>query len=141
MTAGTVLKEVRTDSKAGRMGSFLIWGLLVGFLLFSATSLKAQSFFQQLPDLPLMAGLSELTDAGLSFDKPEGRIVEAFAQGPASGGPDAPDVLRFYEQSLPQLGWQAGEDPNTYYREKEKLVLQVEQEQERLLLHLSLSPR
>ncbi|HEY9548625.1 MAG TPA: hypothetical protein VIR45_03910 [Kiloniellaceae bacterium] len=34
-----------------------------------------------IPDLPLMPGLKELPDSGLVFDKPGGRIVEAFARG------------------------------------------------------------
>src|SRR5919106_2367086 len=54
-------------------------------------------------DLPLMPGLEELPDAGVVFDKPAGRIVDAYAQGrvtPAS-------VLDFYGKALPQLGWRA----------------------------------
>lgn len=52
-------------------------------------------------DLPLPAGLVEDVDAGISFDKPEGRIVEAIARGSV---PQA-DVAAFYRSSLPGLGW------------------------------------
>lgn len=53
-------------------------------------------------DVPLMPGLSEVRDVGVIFDKPGGRIVEAYAVGPvASAG-----VEQFYGETLPQLGWQ-----------------------------------
>ena len=141
MTAEQSRKSVRAHNQMHWARIFLAGAIAACLLFASPALLRAQTFFQQLPDLPLMAGLTELTEAGLLFDKPEGRIVEAFAQSSANNGPQAQEVLRFYEQSLPQLGWQAGQEPNTYFREKEKLVLQIEQRPENLLLHLSLSPR
>ncbi len=78
-------------------------------------------YFTELPDLPLMPGMAEMPGAGLSFDKPEGRIVEVYAQG--EGTADA--VLRFYRQTLPQLGWEAA-GPRRFRREGEVLDLEVE---------------
>ena len=77
-------------------------------------------FVADVEDLPLMPGLSEIAGAGLVFDKPEGRIVEAYARGSLT--PEA--VLAFYRRSLPQLGWAAA-GPAAYHREGERLDLEV----------------
>ena len=61
----------------------------------------AAGFLGGVEDLPLMAGLTEVTEARMVFDKPAGRIVEAFAVGQLE-----PEAVRvFYRQALPQLGW------------------------------------
>jgi hypothetical protein len=85
-------------------------------------SARAQNvgYVANVEDLPLMPGLSEIAGAGLVFDKPEGRIVEAYARGSLT--PEA--VLAFYRRSLPQLGWVAA-GPAAYHREGERLDLEV----------------
>ena len=50
-----------------------------------------------------MAGLAELTDEALFYDKPEGRIVEVAARGAVL----QKDAMAFYADTLPQLGWSA----------------------------------
>jgi len=89
-----------------------------------------------IPDLPLMPGLQELPDSGLVFDKPGGRIVEAFAQG--SMTPEA--VAAFYEETLPQLGWRH-EGRGAYLREGERLELGVGREAGRTTVHFRLFPQ
>ncbi len=75
-------------------------------------------FVAGIEDLPLMGGLAEVADAGVSFDKPEGRIVTGYAHGPL----DEARVRGFYRETLPQLGWEAaGRD--LYLREGEALSL------------------
>lgn len=82
------------------------------------TAADTAAYIDKIADLPLMEGLREVPDAGVSFDKPSGRIVEAFAHGDTT----AAAVRRFYERTLPQLGWAAlGRD--AYARESEKLTL------------------
>lgn len=58
-------------------------------------------FVADIDDLPLMPGLSEDRAAGVVFESPGGRIVEAVARGTVT----APDVRAFYDRTLPQLGW------------------------------------
>ena len=75
-------------------------------------------FVKEVVDLPLMPGLAEVADAGVIFDKPDGRIVEAYAQGVV----ERAAVLQFYSKTLPQLGWhEAG--ATEFQREGEKLSL------------------
>jgi hypothetical protein len=96
----------------------------------------ADGFLSRLEDLPLAPGLSEDAGAGLSFDSAGGRIVEAYAYGSLT----ADQVLRFYEETLPQLGWTT-EGERQYRRGSERLRLELTQSGQRLTVHYSLSPQ
>jgi hypothetical protein len=74
------------------------------------------TFVAEIPDLPLMPGLEEVPDAAVVFDKPAGRIVEAYAEGAVTRAA----VAAFYARTLPQLGWRAL-GPEGYSREGERL--------------------
>ncbi len=67
-----------------------------------------------------MPGLAEVSDAGIVFDTPGGRIVEAYAKGAARRA----EVIGFYSQTLPQLGWQSVGD-SAYRREGERLEIVI----------------
>jgi len=96
----------------------------------------ADVFLSRLEDLPLAPGLSEDAAAGLSFDSAGGRIVEAYARGDLTKD----QVLRFYEETLPQLGW-AAESERQYRRGGERLRLELTQSGQGLTVHYSLSPQ
>jgi hypothetical protein len=81
---------------------------------------RAGVFLSGFEDLPLMPGLSEVAGAGVVFDTPSGRIVEAYAEGSVTSA----EVAAFYAGTLPQLGWRsmrAGE----FRRENEVLRLEI----------------
>ena len=106
-------------------------------LLAPADPLGAEEarYVAEIPDLPLMPGLRELREAGVVFDKPSGRIVEAYAQGPVT----PQEILAFYEESLPQLGWRrSGEG---YAREGETLLIDVIEGTDPLTLRFVLRPQ
>jgi len=71
-------------------------------------------------DLPLMLGLTQVADAGMVFDTPSGRIVEAYANGKVA----ARDIAAFYERTLPHLGWKKLSE-HRYRREGEILDLEI----------------
>ncbi len=76
-------------------------------------------FVGGMEDLPLMAGLTEISGAGMVFDTPAGRVVEVFASGTVS----RTRVIAFYAATLPQLGWR--QDAETlFHREGERLALE-----------------
>lgn len=79
-----------------------------------------RGFVAGFEDLPLMPGLTQVTDAGTVFDTPSGRIVDAYANGAVA----AEDVAAFYARTLPQLGWQRISD-HRYRREGERLDLEI----------------
>jgi len=117
--------------------------LCLGLLLAPATvpeptaPARAETgFVADIADLPLMPGLSEVPDAGVTFDKASGRIVEAFAHGAVA----ATAVRRFYRGTLPQLGWdRLGRD--AYAREGERLTLDYLGEDGDLTVRYTLAPR
>jgi hypothetical protein len=96
----------------------------------------ADNYVAGIPDLPLKPGLEALPDSGVVFDKPGGRIVEAFAQGDVS----PQSVTAFYDETLPQLGWQR-EAPGVYLREGERLQLAFSQDAGRITVHFRLLPQ
>jgi hypothetical protein len=93
--------------------------LLVGSAPAGGSADDATRFLATIDDLPLMPGLTEDANAGVNFDSPAGRIVEAFAFGSVSER----QVLDFYAATLPQLGWRQDGDAE-FSRERE--VLQLE---------------
>ncbi len=97
---------------------------------------QVQSYIAQVEDLPLMPGLAEIEGAGVVFDKPDGRIVEAFAQGEVAR--DA--VLAFYGKTLPQLGWRAV-GAAIFQRENESLSLDFLDGGGALIVRFTLVPR
>ena len=91
--------------------------ILVG-LLGALSPAGAQGFFALLEDVPVMPALSPVDDAGIEFDAPSGRIVEAYA----IGATDRDSVLAFYRETLPQLGWRP-DAGNSFLRESESLKI------------------
>ena len=72
------------------------------FLLFLGEGIKAQGiFFRAIDDLPLMIGLSEIEGETMVFESSSGRIAEVLSSGEVK----REQVIRFYSETLPQLGW------------------------------------
>jgi hypothetical protein len=110
----------------------------------SSTQSSAGAFLSTLEDVPLMPGLIEIAGAGMVFDKPDGRIAETFAEGALA----VAAVRRFYEESLPQLGWRlrarriAGAAPGdlVFERENERLSIGVAGKDGALRVRFALFP-
>jgi hypothetical protein len=110
--------------------------LLLSLFLFAAAPLRAEEFVAGTEDVPLMPGLKPLPNSDVVFDKPEGRIVEARAEGVTT----REKVEAFYTASLPPLGWKpVGRD--TWQRDAERLRLDFTNSGSRLAVGFTLSPR
>ncbi len=122
-------------SPLGRLGAPLV--ALLGFALLSSAEGAAQGggFVAEVADLPLMPGLEEVEGAGVAFDKPAGRIVEAYARGDVT----REAVLAFYRDTLPQLGWTEAGGGN-FRREGERLALEFLEGDGPLTLRFTLKP-
>ena len=114
--------------------------IVLGLGLLSAPlSAQDSGFIEKVTDLPLMPGLSEVKDAGVVFDKPDGRIVEAYAEGEV----ERKAVLGFYHDTLPQLGWtraKASGAAATFRREGENLALDFLDGGGALVVRFTLTP-
>lgn len=121
------------------MGLMILLGLgMMGpqSSLSAAATAPQAGFLSNLDDIPLMPGLAERKDLAVSFDKPEGRIVEAYAEGSLT--PAA--VSKFYASTLPQLGWRS-QGNNRFAREGEELILNFTTAAKKLTVQFSLSPK
>lgn len=124
----------------------MIW---LGAALLWPAALAAQPlmFLSVIDDVPLMAGLNEVPDSAVVFDKPEGRIVEV----QATGALEVAEVTSFYRQALPQFGWNP--DPTakeastrrlfrlTFVRDNERLTVEVERAGGKTAASFALAPR
>ena len=82
----------------------------------------AAGFLQAIEDVPLADGLSE-ADEAVVFESEQGRVV----QTTASGSVDAGAISRFYQASLPALGWRpvASGGGLAFARENETLGITI----------------
>jgi len=134
---------VAAHVRAGAIAALLA-GLLAGPVALGAigsaaaqqTALPGDGYVADIADLPLMRGLEEVAQAGMAFDKPAGRIVEAYAQGAV----DAAAVRRFYRETLPQLGWRRL-GPDRFAREDEQLEIDYLGDDGDLTVRYTLQPR
>ena len=94
------------------------------------------AYLAAVADLPLMPGLAEVPGAGLVFDQPSGRIVEAYAQGAVSRAA----VRAFYLDTLPNLGWRAKAEA-LFQREGEELRLDISSANGALVVRFTLQPQ
>jgi hypothetical protein len=109
---------------------------VVLFVVSDALAEDGGDLITDIEDLPIMPGLNEVPDAGLVFDKPSGRIVQAYAEGQVH----KTEVLDFYRQTLPQLGWRA-EGRDRFAREDEALTLLVREMGDGVVVEFRLAPR
>jgi hypothetical protein len=123
-----------TESRPrGRLACCAVLALLLVASPRSARSVDG--FLSIVEDLPLMAGLTEDKTSSLAFDTADGRIVDAYAHGTVSER----QVVDFYGETLPQLGWKA-EGKTQYARNGERLRLDFAQGAGGLTVHYALSP-
>ena len=94
---------------------------LIFFLCFWVFPACAQTVYVAgSEDVPLMDGLVHLPDMDMTFDAPEGRIVQTTAYSETLS---PKEVKAFYAESLPQLGWKC--TGREFVRENETLSVET----------------
>lgn len=78
------------------------------------------TFIAGAEDVPLPEGVRQDADAGLAYDTPAGRIVDAYLLSDSRSGAE---ILGFYDRTLPQLGWRI--ENGRFVREDEVLTVEV----------------
>ena len=95
----------------------------------------SQTFFSQIEDLPIAPGMQEIGPAGLFFQSSSGRILVAVARGEGK----IPVIRRFYEKSLPPLGWRFVKT-GIYLRNSEMLKMRFQKSLGEISLYLHIVP-
>ncbi len=114
------------------LAAAFVWGWAV---LSPTPGIGDDGFIAGITDLPLMPGLREIPEATLIFDKPDGRLVKATAEGAA----EATALWQFYEATLPQLGWRR-RSRGKFYRDGEILRIHVEKNDSKLTVRFAIAP-
>ena len=93
------------------------------FLLFFffATPVLADDFLAGTEDVPLMQGLTLLSDETFDFDTEDGRLY--FSK--ANTSVDSAKVWDFYRKTLPQLGW-VEKETGSFAREGDILRISID---------------
>lgn len=105
-------------------------------VLLPAVVFAGGGFLSGAEDVPLPPPLSEAPSSGMVFDSPQGRIVDADATGDMTEA----ELIAFYAQTLPQLGWTRISDTE-YRSETETLRLTLRPgKKSGLTVHYNLTP-
>ena len=120
---------------------FLQVSVIIIALAFMTCPVNAQDetrFFENLPDVPMLAGLEELSEFNISYDKPQGRITESLAS--IKDNVSNAEIWAFYTATMPQLGWSRINDM-TYERGEEQLEFKIDSEGGHRFLRVMVRPR
>lgn len=104
--------------------------LAIVLSLFSQKTFAAEAYLSKIPDVPLMSGMTLENASDVSsfeFDKAEGRIIDETAK---ASGLTQQDVAKFYQNSLPPLGWtlkKTDAQTQRFVRNGEQLIVKWEQ--------------
>ena len=118
----------------------MIKKLLILLVFLSSLSLQARSnFFNDLDDVPIMQGMTMIDNSNIIFDSPLGKFVELYA----ISNNTSQDIISFYRQALPELGWKEIKN-NQFSRDNEQLTLDFyssKQVQSNIIVRFTLSPQ
>lgn len=105
------------------MKKITIYKILFMSLLFY-TNVYATSFINGFEDIPLMKGLTQISDNDISFGNEETRFIETQLQ--SSKNIKFNDIKNFYIKTLAQFGWNLKEKNESnviFYRENDVLEI------------------
>ena len=91
-------------------------------------AVQAQSF-TELTDIPFMDGRVESTDDWVQFDSPEGHIIQTRAY---VNGKDKEDIIDFYRETLPAVGWIYDAKARNFTRDEDILTVTFERDGNKL---------
>ncbi|PPR28221.1 MAG: hypothetical protein CFH31_01138 [Alphaproteobacteria bacterium MarineAlpha9_Bin1] len=103
--------------------------------LFYYNTAYTQGFLDCIEDIPLMNELVEKKDSCFYFDSNEGRVANVEVEGNL----DKNDILDFYRNILPQLGWKINDDRSyenilKFRRENELVNIMIHENNQKSLV-------
>ncbi len=135
MKNNKLLVSLRYLVRITLMKKFLFICICLAFIS-SPLAANESQYSQVIDDLPLMQGMVENKEKSVVFEKPQGRIVEAFAIIKAKKS----TIETFYKQSLPALGWKHHKRL-IFSREGEQLTISIAKTGQRHEIRFSLKPK
>ena len=115
-------------------------GIFLAAVFFNVFAVMAGEFVEGMEDIPLPDGVLQITNDDISFGNEETRLVEAYV---TSKKIKFSEVASFYEDSLPQLGWNyQGNRGNSllFYRDGENLEV-VKESANPLIVRITLKTK
>lgn len=99
----------------------LIKALVLALLTTASIQSNAEDFLAGNSDIPIMNGLKINTTEQMDFDTPTGQLLVLEGNALQKTGED---VLKFYENTLPQLGW-IQKEKGVFVRQNDTLTLSI----------------
>ena len=126
-----IVLRVRNDS----CKIFIKIFVFVIICLFYYNTAYTQGFLDCIEDIPLMNELVEKKDSCFYFDSNEGRVANVEVEGNL----DKNDILDFYRNILPQLGWKINDDRSyenilKFRRENELVNIMIHENNQKSLV-------
>lgn len=113
--------------------------IILCFVFYSTVSFAQGSFFDDLGDVPKMQNMQYIDEGLIVFDSPFGRFIELFVLS----GDDSQKIINYYQQSLPELGWQQ-QSATQFQRHNELLVIdffKASNQPSHIIVRFTLSPQ
>ena len=98
--------------------------------------ISKQHYVPGTEDLPVYDGFNLIESGNVAYDSESGRIIDATYSG---GVVREQDVLDFYAQTMPQLGWKKNK-LHAYIRDGEKLKISITQKNGVMYLTFTIRP-
>lgn len=106
------------------------------WLISAAYAENAPTFLVNIPDVPLMDGMTERHDQGFVFDAPEGRVAQSVV---LYSRLTPENIMKFYKDALPQLGWKA-QKTGVFKRGSDQLTVKIDKVDGRNVVVFDLAP-
>ena len=105
--------------------------LLLTAIFLNSFSAKA-AFVEGLEDIPLPIGVTQIENGSLSFGNDEIRLFESYL---SAENKNFNTIIKFYTDTLPQMGWQKKEkNKQKICFEREGELLEISKESEKPLI-------
>lgn len=112
---------------------FCLFALLIALPAYALQTL----YLAELGNIPLIPGASLVENSSVVFDKPSGRIAEVRLVSQQN----ISDIMDYYAQTLPPLGWVALPSGNRFERENEILTFETQQDGNESVVLIRLTPK
>ncbi len=114
--------------------AIITFAILLAIVFSKSSFCEEKSNIKFIDDIPVMDTMNIEPEFSFSFDSPSGRIVILIA----TSSDYKEQIMQFYRQVMPQLGWKVRD--KQYERGDEKFQIVSSNNQESVIWRLSITP-